>query len=361
MPDNLKNRQFWLQAGTLLATLTCLGALAKAAPLLYQTKAGRIPAIWIGIMGSREVLDNAGVRGYYEKLLGKFGRMDKHYEYDHSFHIFRFKPNLTWEHDLVTTNSYGLVGPECSLQKASGSRRVALFGSSLSAGHMVKANQTFGALLEDRLNTATPIGPYHHFEVLNIACISYTLPQMLDIAAEDAPRFHTDVYLVALDELSVSTEWARHLVQITEQGIDPKYPFLRDILHQAKVSKQDSADTLYGKLAPYRIPVLRRLLQEFKNTARLHNASLIIALVPSVEAGDLSRRRMSSIRPELDSLGVPIVDLLDTFAVNLNPAPFAVYPGDVHPNARGHALIFENLYKGLQAQPQAWAALAGED
>jgi lysophospholipase L1-like esterase len=70
---------------------------------------------------------------------------------------------------------------------------------------------------------------------------------------------------------------------------------------------------------------------------------------------------MSSIRPELDALGVPVVDLLDTFAVNLNPAPFAAYPGDVHPNARGHALIFENLYKGLHAQPQAWAALAGQD
>jgi hypothetical protein len=31
----------------------------------------------------------------------------------------------------------------------------------------------------------------------------------------------------------------------------------------------------------------------------------------------------------------------------------------VHPNAQGHALIFDNLYARLKANPNAWAALVG--
>ena len=56
-----------------------------------------------------------------------------------------------------------------------------------------------------------------------------------------------------------------------------------------------------------------------------------------------------------------MVDLLDTFDRFLNPAPLANYAGDVHPNPQGHALMAENLYKKLHAQPDAWAALVGDN
>jgi hypothetical protein len=37
----------------------------------------------------------------------------------------------------------------------------------------------------------------------------------------------------------------------------------------------------------------------------------------------------------------------------------AAYRGDVHPNAKGHAMIFRNLYARLSAQPDAWKILTG--
>ena len=354
-----RTKSFWLRAVATAATLVALAALAGAEAPMYRTPYGRFPATLISVMRSRELLDNPGVAGYYERLFAKTGGMDQNYIFDRSFRVFRFKPNLTWQHDLVTTNSFGMIGPECSLRKPPHTRRVALLGGSLSAGHMIQANQTFGALLESRLNTMRPSAPSQRFEILNFACVAYTLTQILDVAIEDAPRFEPDVYMVDVKELGVFRQWDRHLVQVVQRGIDPKYQFLREVLRQSGASAGDDDLTLYGKLAPYRMQVLRETLVELQSAVARQHAALIVILVPSIEAGELSKRRVQGIRPLLASLHITVVDLLDTFEGVLDTARLAAYRGDVHPNAEGNAMLFRNLYAKLRAQPEAWAALMG--
>lgn len=350
---------FWNTTALTAATLLAMGALAQAANVLYYTPSGRYPAMLVAVMRSREILNNAGVRGYYERLTGKYGTMERIYAFDQSFRIFHLKPNLTWEHDGVTTNSYGMVGQERSLHKPPNTRRVALVGASITVGQNVDTRRIYGALLENRLNATKPNGPDRRFEVLNFACISYTLPQIVDTALGEAQRFEPDVFLLDLNELAVATEWSRHLVQLTQKGIDPKYDFVRDVLRQAGVSRNDSADALYSKLAPYRIAILQGFLRALASETARRGEPLIIMLVPSVEAGDLKYTRMNSIRDVIRDLHVPVVDLLDSFDRFANPSQLAAFPGDVHPNAQGHALIFEDLYRKLRTQPDAWAALTG--
>jgi lysophospholipase L1-like esterase len=358
--DRPGNKQFWRDAVFISLTLAGLAALTRAANSLYATPHGRFPAVMISVMRSREMLDNPGVTGYYEMLFAATPRVGKNYIYDHSFRMYRFKPNLTWEHDLVSTNGFGLVGRECSERKPLHTRRIALLGDSVTVGHMVRANQTFAALLEDKLNADSAGGPLQRFEVLNFATIAYTLPQILDVAKEEAPRFDPDVYMLDLTELSVFRSWDRHLVQLIQSGIDPKYEFLRETLRRAKVSQQDDALTLYGKLAPYRIPILWATLAEMKSNAALHHASFFVVLMPSVDPGDLSKKRFVGIRELLTSLGIPFIDTLGTFDGILQTGAIAAFPGDPHPNAQGHAMIYRNLYAELRAQPEVWNLLVGE-
>jgi len=357
--DRSMSEGFWVRVAVTTAALSGLIAIGEAATKLYVMPSGRFAATLISVMQSREILDNPGVTGYYERLLAKTGSMDKIYRFDRSFRVFRFKPNLTWERDLVTTNSFGMVGPECSMQKPAGTRRIALLGGSLSSGHMIHANQTFGALLENRLNELHLGEPGRRFEVLNFACVAYTLTQVLDVATEDAHRFNPDVYLVDINELAVYRQWDRHLVQVIQLGIDPKYDFLRETVRQAGASSNDDSLILHGKLAPYRLPVLREALSQLKADVARHNAALIVILVPSVEAGDLSKRRVAGMQGLLASLNITVVDLLDTYDGILDTARLAAYRGDVHPNALGHSMIFRNLYAKLRAQPYAWKALVG--
>jgi hypothetical protein len=56
-------------------------------------------------------------------------------------------------------------------------------------------------------------------------------------------------------------------------------------------------------------------------------------------------------------LGVPVIDLLDTFEGELSR--YWLRPWDRHPNEAGHRLLFENLYRKLQADPRAAGLIFG--
>ena len=338
-------------------TLLVLAGVAVAAPWLYSSSDGRSLGLLLNVMRSRETLDNPGVTGYYERLFAKTGRLDKNYVFDGSFRIFRFKAGLTWKHDLVTTNSLGLVGQEFPVHKPPGMWRVALLGGSLSSGHMVRPEQIWPTLLQNRLNAGRS---GRRLEILNFGCVAYTLTQELDVAVEDLPRFEPDVYLLDLNELAIFRGWDRHLVQVARAGVDPKYDFLRSIFIRTGVRESDEELTIYGKLAPYRMEVIRKSIAGIQESANQHHASLIAVLMPAVEPGELSKRRLSGIQNLLASMSIPAIDALDSFDGILDISRLAAYKGDVHANALGHEMVAQNIYRKLQANPALFSAMSGE-
>ncbi|HXM20930.1 MAG TPA: SGNH/GDSL hydrolase family protein [Terriglobales bacterium] len=362
--DLRMGKEFWRNGVLVAVTLVGLAALARAADVVYTIPRVRFVAMMLEVLRSRAVLDNPGVTGYYERLFAASPTRTRNNGlliYDHSFRIVRNKPNLDQQRDGMTTNSFGLIGRQCSQRKPANTRRVALLGDSIAQGWGVQLNQSFGALLEDRLNTAHT-NNFQRFEVLNFAVAGYELTQILDVAEEEAPRFEPDVYMLALTELAVFRNWDTHLVNLIQMGIDPKYDFLKKTVRRAGASRDDERVTLFGKLAPFRIPVLRETLAEIKFHAEHDHIPLLVVLVPAVEDGELTRERFAGIRELLASLDITVIDLLDTFEgiPDLDSVRFrGMHPANVHPNSRGHALIFENLHAKLQDQPEAWSALVG--
>ncbi|MDR3464564.1 MAG: ATP-binding protein, partial [Xanthobacteraceae bacterium] len=55
-------------SGSGAAGLAGMAALAEASTAIYRLPSGRMPALMVSVMRSRELLDNAGVTGYYERL-----------------------------------------------------------------------------------------------------------------------------------------------------------------------------------------------------------------------------------------------------------------------------------------------------
>jgi hypothetical protein len=376
--DWRKDRSFWRPAVMGAAFCAALLALQWSAAAFYTVPGCRFIAMIVSVMRSRAIIENPGVAGYYERLLGAAGNpmfMDREkYEkwikgfhdriYDSSFRLVRFRPNLTRLYDSsepqgVTTNSLGLLGPERPLHKPPNTRRVALLGDSMAQGWGTDQSRTWATLLEKRLNSSRSGEVSKHFEVLNFAFPGYSLTQMLDVAEEDAPKFEPDVYILALTELPVFRIWNEHLVCIIRLGIDPKYDFLREIVREAGAESDDNPNVLLGKLAPFRIPVIRGTLANLKLHAEQDRVPFITILVPSLEDGNLSRDRFDGIRELLASLDIPVIDLLDTFDGIPNQEDLRINPADVHPNAAGHAMILNNLYAKLQRRPDIWAALIG--
>lgn len=365
------NKAFWRDAVLTGITLAGLAILQSSATTIYTMPHGRFSARMIELMGSRAILYNPGVLGYYERIFNTKGRTaEDHVIWSGSgrvydpYRIYRLKPNLKnvgdWGGPDIPTNSFGYVGREWSVQKPHATRRVALLGDSVTEGFAVSTNQTYGALFEDQLNATRRDGASQRFEVMNFAVSGYRLTQILDVAVEDVPRFDSDVYILALTELAVFRSWDSHLVNVIALGFDPKYEFLRETVRKAGASRKDDTATLHAKLTPFRIAVVREILLEMKSNAERHHAQFIVLLVPALEDGDMTRKRLEGIPELLASLNIITVDLLDTFDHVPDVVPLRISREDVHPNAQGQAMIAENLFAKLKTQPNAWLALVGE-
>ena len=341
--------------------MIALLALAGLGERLCLLPGAKLPAALLSVARNRALMTLADDSNYYETVEKKNLDQVWQFRYSRDFRFFRYAPNQTWEKNGITTNSLGRVGPEWAQAKPAHTRRIALLGDSLAAGYRVPYQENFGPRLQQHL---TQSNSSETFEVLNFACPGYTLPQVFDTAIEDVRPYNADVYLLEVSERTLFRQWDAQLIQLVQRGIDPKYDFLRKLLQKAHVSRSDSRVDLHTKLAPYRIEILRSMLLALNDEVTRRHATLILVLFPAIEPGDLSARRIHFGQGAYEGLPIPTLDLTDAFDQTSDRQPYLAAPDDmsnldVHPNGKGFALILEDLYRKLPAQPDARDAMSG--
>jgi hypothetical protein len=303
--------------------------------------------------------------GYYEGLERDAGPVGLPAERDDvqfrdDFLRYELKPHLKrpLKDGMRITNSFGMDNPEYPYEKPLGTRRIALLGDSQTLGPY---GCDYGALLEDRLNKAYLTKRIDKFEVLNFAVYGYSVLQMMDVALDKAPLFHPDVYLVALTNLELLSKsgWITQVGRLLGSGTDLKYDFLRDVAARAGVRPTDHLPIIRIKLRPYLFPVITQALERIRDRASSQGAQVVVILLATPIDPQYTASDFNSLHKATDGLGVPVIDLRDTFqSVDLNDVQMDPRV-DIHPNVKGHRLMFENLLAKLQAQPRAWAAVAG--
>lgn len=345
------------------------GALGMVRIAVAQAR-GRNPLWWDGLWKASN--------GYYENLIGGDdpaagqtlitrilrGRLPwnmtstDHKVYDETgFLLWKAKPNLHFidlREGPTRTNSYGYFDTQHSLQKPAGVRRVAVLGDSITRGWGVHLDQRFSNLLEQRLNSevSQPI------EMINFSMPGYRLTQIYDVALEQVPAFHPDVYMVVLTDLCMTPRWGSQIITLVEKSEDLKYDFLRQIVKESGLQKGDSPSLADWKLGPYRIPASRDILLRLKAHTEKEHAKLLVVLVPAAEDGYVVRRHFKGVHAALDGTGIPVVDLMDAFDdTDVEAARTEWY--DAHPGEIGHRLIADELYRALHQDSQAWMALTG--
>ena len=113
-------------------------------------------------------------------------------------------------------------------------------------------------------------------------------------------------------------------------------------------------------MEPYRFEVLRWALEEMRNQAAAQNAGLVVFLVPTAEDPATLAVAFQGVYDLTRGMGVPTVDLLDTFAGLPDRTPFRINRvRDLHPNDRGHRRLFNQLVSRLAGNPEAWSVLTG--
>ena len=81
-------------------------------------------------------------------------------------------------------------------------------------------------------------------------------------------------------------------------------------------------------------------------------------VVPTVSDYATMTRQFTGVREATRELGLPTIDLLDTFD-SYEAADVRVAENDRHPNERGHAILFERLNSAIRADPALTALVLG--
>ena len=235
---------------------------------------------------NREDFD-ALTAGYYEGLQKNASHLGMPTEredvrFSDDFLLYEFKPNVRRQYPagMRITNSLGMPNPEYGYQKPPHTRRIALLGDSLSVGPF---GHDYVALLEGRLNQANLTPETQRFEVLNFSVYGYNVLQMMDVALYVAPKFHPDVYLVALTHIQAGgkkASTALHLARLELEGIDFKYDFLRQVGVQSGVQSGDHMNMLMRKLTPFHFQMTQWALEQIRDHAAAEGATMVIVLVP---------------------------------------------------------------------------------
>jgi len=354
MKDDFRRTASWS-----VITLLCLIFVAKLPPSFANTRVGRLADKSLAKIRKVHKEDDLEAldAGYYEGLR-KQGSVDPSLQFRNDFLEYDYKSNLRLVGPGLgrTTNSFGMFDREYTVEKPAHVRRFALLGDSMALGPF---GQNYESLLEKHLNETQLTPDIQKFEVLNFAIGGYRITQIMDAMSEKAARFQPDVYLVAITSVSVSHRWSYHIGHLLQRKIDLKYDFLRQVLADAHVQPTDSMETIDRKLTPYNPVVFQWCLEQMKEQASKEGAKMVILLIPEPISQDVLATQFARARQIIDKLGIPVIDLLDTFHGVQNLLDYRLSRDDLHFNGQGHELIYQNLYRKMSEDPQMSALVLG--
>ena len=354
-----------------------------------------LPAGWA--LTARESLQSAGVDrsgnaagGYYEGLIAGAGKdargaqgplelrlkgnpiahnrgqvKEITREWKDDFLQFDLKPG----HDAVffgqryTTDSQGLRDREYDLEKPEGVYRIALLGSSIDMGWGVATPDTYENLLEDWLNAeSSRRGLARRFEVLNFAVAAYGPAQRYDVFHRKALPYRPDLVLFSstmLDPRLVEI----HLGGLIKNGVDLKYDFFRKAAVDAGIDVDHERTSGWANLdrrGGFKARVKARywtfadaVLGTLAADCRSLDIPLACLLVPRASRDDADDARALAVARQVGIAArhaLPLINLSATFD-DVDASKVEIAPGDDHPNALGHRLLFEGLSRGLLADP----------
>ena len=361
-------KEFGRRSAVSILLIAGLLGLHQLPNLLRKTPVGHRIGQVISPMSNNEMARenvDALVDGYYEGLrrdaagAGLPGERDD-IQFRNDFLRYEMKPNLKrpYKAGMRFTNSMGMANPEYSYAKPPHTRRIAILGDSISLGPY---GQDYVAKLEDRLNQNCRTPEIQNYQVLNFSVYAYSILQAMDVGLDKAQMFNPDAYVMTMTDLeAMDTEgWRTHVGSLLTSGTDLKYDYLRKVVADAGLQSSNHLPTIRRRLKPYMVPVMRWALEQVRDRAEKQGASMTIFMVPAPINPDIVDADFNDLRVSADQVGVPIIDLRDTFR-SASLKDLQVDPGsDIHPNVLGHAMIADNLFTKLQAQPSAWLALAG--
>jgi len=260
----------------------------------------------------------------------------------------------------VTLNSLGHRSHELSKQKTRGTRRILVLGASITIGWGVSADRVFTSVVEERLNRTKPFGPDIAFEIANAGIGNYNTCFESKLFQRQYPVVKPDLVVVqyAINDAEPRAmgrnNWLLQHSLLADYFFD-RFQHLRfaggnnkDLFTFYSQLYQDNSDAWKQSLG---------CLAAIRDMAQNDGVPVVIMIVPDIH--DLSNEtpfrdlyaRMTAAFQKLD---IPTLNTFDEFHKHFGTdvSRLWIQSDDPHPNASGHALMADILYRYLiEANP----------
>jgi hypothetical protein len=250
---------------------------------------------------------------------------------------------------LVRTNRAGMRDNEVELVKPPGTVRIAVLGASHEMGFGVNNGEVASDLLEAQLNSSLHGKSDNRVEVLNFACNHYSPVAQVEVMKRKVLGFHPDMVLMFSHREDVGVTM-RLFAQALRQGADPSgFPFLAGIAAKADVSAKTPRSIAERRLIPYWPEMIAWAFREVSSECRRNGVQPVWVLQESIyPESSVDAERLIGYAKDA---GFTVITMKGVFDGH-DPEKLVVAPWDAHPNADGHRLIAETLYRKLSTLPE---------
>ena len=248
----------------------------------------------------------------------------------------------------LTINRWGMRDQDYEQIPAEGTYRVALMGPSFVMGLGVADNEGFEWLLEERLNREYAGDLHARYEILDFAVPGYSAIQDLLLLEQKAVTFQPNALFFMAhqrEEESVVLYLADRLALES----DLPYPDLIELARQAGVKPGATKDEAARLLQPHGTEILSWTYRRIVEVSRENGIVPVWIFMPTLENA-LHEEEITRLKRIAEESGFIVLDLSHAYDdQDLDSLVVAYW--DKHPNAKGHSLIAEDLYRQLREEP----------
>lgn len=254
---------------------------------------------------------------------------------------------------VLSTNRWGMRDREYELEAPEGAYRFALVGSSHVMGYGVNDDETFDAQLERRLNEGDA-GAGLLFEVLNFGVDGYRPLQELRQLETKVLEFEPDAIMYVAHS-GAALRATQHIADVVLAAVPVPYPELEEILAQSGARDGGDSAEIERRLRPYRNEILAWTYRRIVALCRERGVEPVWVYLPT--AGEtIPETTQEEFSRQAADAGFVTITLADAFKGH-DPRTIWLSEWDHHPNAIGHQLIGDHLYRKLMeadAPGRAW-------
>jgi hypothetical protein len=223
---------------------------------------------------------------------------------------------------------------------------MALVGPSTAMASGVEADQSFEAVLEDRLNRDATGAT--RFEVLNFGVAGYAPLHVLFQLPRKVFGFQPDA-LLYLGHASDVDRTVSQFTRTVRRNIRFSEPYLRDLAVKTGIARGTGPTEARRRMKPHMLPLQQWVYDRMVAECRARNIRPVFVYLETVTESlePWRAEQRQQVLTLAQNAGFEVVDLTGVYAP-YKPADLWIIENDGHANVLGNRLIGEGLFSRMQ-------------